>query len=387
MQTPQNSLQIRKDSFRAEDLYIEHNQHPKKKPGSVEETSFSKFFTDHMLVIEHSDDLGGWLSPKICPYAPITILPCSRVLHYAASCFEGMKAYYCKKDGIVRLFRPDMNMARLKSSMNRLCLPSFSEEQLLGCIKKLVHLDKDWVPQVEGYSVYLRPFAYDDSSTLAIGPTTSTKLAVIMSPSAPYFPGGIKPVKIFLDEKYVRAWPGGAGAFKLASNYAPTFYPETETRNLGRGSMCLYSLPKGDSPEDAIISEFAGANVMVLFTKENGQRPELVTPPLDGTILPGVTRQSILELCKEWNEFDVVERDVTIGELKQASESGHLCEVFLCGTAITVVPVLEISRENGDVFRPVRGDNPDGSLAQRVRQVIIGIQYGEIEHPWSVTVE
>eukprot|EP01023_Acetabularia_acetabulum_P067883 TRINITY_DN9487_c0_g1_i1.p1 TRINITY_DN9487_c0_g1~~TRINITY_DN9487_c0_g1_i1.p1 ORF type:complete len:387 (+),score=75.61 TRINITY_DN9487_c0_g1_i1:229-1389(+) len=386
MQTPQNSLQIRADSFRADDLYIEHNERPKKKP-SIEETSFSKFFTDHMLIIEHSEELGGWLSPKIQPYAPITILPCSHVLHYATAAFEGMKAYYCNKDGSVRLFRPEMNMARFKSSLDRLCLPSFSTEQLLECIKKLVDLDREWVPQAEGYSVYLRPFAYDDSPTLGLSPPSLSKIVVIMSPSAPYFSEGIKPVKVFLDEKNVRAWPGGVGSYKLASNYAPTILPQTESAKSGRGSMCLFCLPRGDSAEDAILSEFAGANVMVLFTRQDGARPELATPPLDGTILPGITRSSVIELCKQWDEVDVVERNITVGELKTASENGNFCEMFLCGTAVTVVPVLEVCRENGEVLKPVRGDNPEGTLAQRILQTIVRIQYGEIEHPWSVVVE
>eukprot|EP01026_Neomeris_dumetosa_P004800 TRINITY_DN11301_c0_g1_i2.p2 TRINITY_DN11301_c0_g1~~TRINITY_DN11301_c0_g1_i2.p2 ORF type:complete len:387 (-),score=67.84 TRINITY_DN11301_c0_g1_i2:169-1329(-) len=385
MQTPNNSLQIRKDSFYADDLHIEKSSRPKSKP-SDEDCVFSKHFSDHMLVVEHSAELGGWLSPKIVPYAPISILPCSHVLHYGSACFEGMKAYYCEKDGSMRLFRPEMNMARLKQSVARLCLPDFSEQQLLECIKQLLILDKEWLPKFKGSSLYLRPFVYDDTSTLALTPPSSSKLLVIMSPSAPYFSSGITPVKVFLDEKNVRAWPGGAGQFKLASNYAPTILPQVEAVKKGQGSMTLFCLPQGNNPDDAIISEFAGANVFFLFQQKDSPKMELVTLPLNGTILPGVTRDSILQLCRGWDEVQVTERDVSVGELKKASEESLLMEAFLSGTAVTVVPVVEIVRENGEVLKTQKGANVEGTLAKRIYDSLVEIQYGLVDHPWSVAV-
>eukprot|EP00803_Ostreobium_quekettii_P003644 evm.model.scf_271.7 EVM.evm.TU.scf_271.7 scf_271:91172-94158(+) len=248
-------------SFSMADLTVVSNGGTKAK-GPAEGAAFGLAFTDHMLVIEHAAG-SGWGAPVIKPFQNLSLHPSAQVLHYGMSCFEGMKAYK-GVDGAPRLFRPQMNMKRFHKSCQRLMLPAFDTEELLKCIEALVKLDKDWLPEGEGSALYIRPFAMNTSAFLNLRPPNHATIVVTLSPSAQFFSTESKGEKLFLNETDVRAWPGGAGEHKLASNYGPTLKPH------------------GPSPEDALISECAGMNVFFLLEKEDGKK-ELCTPPLDGS--------------------------------------------------------------------------------------------------------
>ena len=289
-----------------------------------------------------------------------------------------MKAYKTTKDSSdLRLFRPDLNMKRLKDSMNRLSMPGcdFDTNELINCIGKLVRLDKDWIPEGEGYSLYLRPTAIATNRCLGLAPPDDLLLYVITSPVGPYFTSGFDPLKLTADTEYVRAWPGGSGASKVGGNYAPTMKPGAEAMKKG------YSQILWVFGEDHHVTEVGSMNVFFLFEKEDGSK-ELATPPLTrGDILPGVTRQSIIELCKQWGEFDVSERAITMPEIKEMSSKGRLLEAFGAGTAAVVTPISHIQYKGVDIEIPATGD-----LTKRIFHSVMDIQYGKTDSPWSVKI-
>eukprot|EP00542_Grammatophora_oceanica_P022296 CAMPEP_0194042572 /NCGR_PEP_ID=MMETSP0009_2-20130614/14332_1 /TAXON_ID=210454 /ORGANISM="Grammatophora oceanica, Strain CCMP 410" /LENGTH=395 /DNA_ID=CAMNT_0038686465 /DNA_START=216 /DNA_END=1400 /DNA_ORIENTATION=+ len=337
-----------------------------------EELTFGTTFSDHMLTIEFEN--GAWHAPKIVPYQNLSLSPAATSLHYGLQCFEGMKAYKTVgDDSDLRLFRPELNMKRLSNSMERLQLPGhdFDSEQLIQCIAELVRLDQDWIPSGEGYSLYLRPTVIATHKFLGLAAPSSLLLYVITSPVGPYYKSGFSPVRLMADSSYIRAWPGGTGNAKVGGNYAPTMKPQAEAVTKGYDQV-LWLFGENDE-----ITEVGAMNIFVaLINKETG-RKELVTAPLDrGDILPGVTRASILELSRMWNEFDVSERSLTMPEVVEAADDGRLLEAFGAGTAAVVSPISCIQYKGRDIEIPTTGE-----LTQRMWDEITGIQYGKLEGP------
>lgn len=358
---------------------------------------FGHTFTDHMLCIEwknetaasHIDTFGikanniiGWDTPVIKKYAPLSLSPASIVLHYGMEAFEGMKAY---KDahGKLRLFRPMMNMKRLATSAERLSLPVFDQEQFLECIKELVRVDKDWIPEERGYSLYIRPTIIGTQDWLGVGPTNRALLYAICCPVGPYYKTGFSAVSLLAEEKFVRAWPGGTGNCKAGGNYAPGILPQAQASKAGHQQILwLFGL-------DSCLTEVGTMNLFVFWKNEEGQK-ELITPPLDGTILPGVTRDSLLTLARHWNEFIVSERKITMHQIIKASHENRLLEMFGSGTAAIVSPIKHIHWRGKGFDIPLDPSKPDsqaGPLAKRFADTILDIQYGVKKfEDWSMVI-
>jgi branched-chain amino acid aminotransferase len=339
---------------------------------------FGTTLSDYMLMVEWNRE-EKWLAPQIVPYQDLQISPAASCLHYGLQCFEGMKAYKGINDNTLRLFRPDMNMKRLASSMDRLQMPGadFDHNELLKCIEELVKLDAKWIPKGEGYSLYLRPTVIATHRFLGLSPPVSLLLYVISSPVGPYYKSGFKPVRLTADTPYVRAWPGGTGGTKVGGNYAGTMRPQALAAKSGYAQI-LWLWGENDE-----ITEVGAMNVFFFLRNKATNRNELVTAPLTrGDILPGVTRDSILHLARQWGDFDVSERFLTMGELKEAAEEGRLIEAFGAGTAAVVTPIEAIQHRGEDIQVPL------GDWTRRIWDAITGIQYGRIEGPtgWSVTI-
>uniref|UniRef100_L2G6Q7 Branched-chain-amino-acid aminotransferase n=1 Tax=Colletotrichum fructicola (strain Nara gc5) TaxID=1213859 RepID=L2G6Q7_COLFN len=348
-----------------------------KNPGTLgkpEELVFGRKFTDHMLTIEWNQET-GWLDPKIVPYQNLSLDPATCVFHYAFECFEGMKAYK-DKSGQIRLFRPDKNMARLNKSAARIALPTFEPTTMIELISKFANLEKDFIPDQRGYSLYLRPTMIGTQKTLGVGPPGSALLYVIASPVGPYYPTGFKAVSL----EAVRAWPGGVGDKKLGANYAPCIVPQLEAASRGhQQNLWLFG-------EEEYVTEVGTMNMFAAIkNKETGQK-ELVTAPLDGTILEGVTRDSVLALARERlvpEGWMVSERKYTMKELEEASNEGRLIEAFGAGTAAIVSPIRTIAWKGKSINCGLTEAEESGEIALRMKGWMEARQYGDEEHEWS----
>lgn len=344
-----------------------------------EELVFGKNFTDHMLSIEWTAS-DGWLPPRITPYQNLSLDPATCVFHYAFECFEGMKAYK-NEQGQINLFRPDKNMARMNKSAARIALPTFKPESFLSLISKFVSMDQRFIPTARGYSLYLRPTLIGTQRTLGVGPPGSALLYVIASPVGPYYPTGFKAVSLEATDYAVRAWPGGVGDKKLGANYAPCIVPQLEAAKRGfHQNLWLFG-------DEQFVTEVGTMNFFVAV--QVGGKKQLWTAPLDGTILEGVTRQSILELARERlvpEGWEVLERKFTMAELAAAEEEGRLMEAFGAGTAAVVSPVRHISWAGRLVGCGLAKGQEAGEVASRMKGWIEGIQYGEENHPWSYRI-
>ncbi|KAI2628151.1 branched-chain amino acid aminotransferase [Xylaria nigripes] len=351
------------------------------KPKALKDPStlvFGQNFTDHMLTLEWNQ-ISGWQAPKISPYQDLSIDPATCVLHYGFECFEGMKAYKDSK-GAVRLFRPDKNMARLNKSAARIALPTFNSTSVIELISRFAKFEERFIPHERGYSLYLRPTMIGMQKTLGVGPPGSALLFVIASPVGPYYPTGFKAVSLEATDYAVRAWPGGVGDKKLGANYAPCVLPQLQAASRGfQQNLWLFG------PEQ-YVTEVGTMNLFIaLKSKETGQK-ELVTAPLDGTILEGVTRDSILSLAREKlapEGWLVSERKITMGELAEASTEGRLIEVFGAGTAAIVSPVRKIGWNGQLVDCGLSEHEESGKVAMRMKNWIEARQYGDEEHEWS----
>ncbi|KAI1638196.1 branched-chain amino acid aminotransferase [Biscogniauxia mediterranea] len=339
---------------------------------------FGREFTDHMLTVEWTSN-DGWLAPSIVPYQNLSLDPATCVFHYAFECFEGMKAYK-DKDGNVRLFRPDKNMERFNKSAARIALPTFSPTALTELIARFAKLEERFIPDKRGYSLYLRPTLIGTQKTLGVGAPHSALLYVIASPVGPYYPTGFKAVSLEATDYAVRAWPGGVGDKKLGANYAPCVVPQLDAASRGfQQNLWLFG------PEE-YVTEVGTMNLFVaLRDKETGQK-ELLTAPLDGTILEGVTRDSILGLAREKlvpEGWLVSERKITMPQLYEASLDGRLIEVFGSGTAAIVSPVRKISWKGKLVDCGLSEHEESGEIALRMKNWMEDRQYGIEEHDWS----
>ncbi|KAI9886970.1 MAG: Mitochondrial branched-chain amino acid (BCAA) aminotransferase [Watsoniomyces obsoletus] len=325
----------------------------------------------------------GWLPARITPYQNLSLDPATCVFHYAFECFEGLKAYK-DRSGQIRLFRPDKNMARLNKSSARIALPTVNGAATIELISKFVALEERFIPSTRGYSLYLRPTMIGTQRTLGVGPPGSALLFVIASPVGPYFPTGFKAVSLEATDYAVRAWPGGVGDKKLGANYAPCIVPQLEAARKGfHQNLWLFG-------EEEYVTEVGTMNFFAAIKNRETGRKELVTAPLDGTILEGVTRDSILALARERLEPEgwvVSERKMTMKELADAADEGRLLEAFGAGTAAIVSPVRRIGWKGRMVECGLRDDQEAGEIAVQFKDWIERIQYGEDEHPWSYVVK
>jgi branched-chain amino acid aminotransferase len=331
-----------------------------------------------MLAIEWTTT-DGWREPKITPYQNLSLDPASCVFHYAFECFEGMKAYK-DKDGKIRLFRPEKNMERFNKSAARIALPTFTGTALIDLISRLVQLDSRFIPDARGYSLYLRPTMIGTQRTLGVGAPGSALLYVIASPVGPYYPTGFKAISLEATDYAVRAWPGGVGDKKLGANYAPCIVPQREAMSRGfQQNLWLFG-------EEEFVTEVGTMNFFVgMRNKETGLK-ELITAPLDGTILEGVTRDSVLSLAREKlapQGWTISERKYTMKDLDEAANEGRLLEAFGAGTAAIVSPVRSISWKGKSINCGLAENEESGEVATKMKEWIEARQYGDEEHAWS----
>ncbi|MDR1136809.1 MAG: branched-chain amino acid aminotransferase [Synergistaceae bacterium] len=352
---------------------IEKTKRPKKIPTSEElgKMHFGTVFTDHMLLIDY-DKGTGWHDARIMPYGPLSLDPAASCLHYGQLIFEGMKAYR-HKDGRIVMFRPDMNMKRMNSTCDRMCIAPIDEKDMLNAISELVKIDSAWIPDAPGTSLYVRPFIFASEAFLGVHPSKSFTFAVILSPVGAYFKSGLAPVRIYVEDKYVRAVRGGTGYAKCAGNYAGSLKSQEEAEAKGYSQVLWL-----DGVERKYIEEVGGMNIFFVIGGE------VVTPELNGSILPGITRDSIIEVTKKWG-LPMKERKISIQELAGSYEAGNAQEAFCTGTAAVVSPIGELKWHDA-LMR--FNDGKIGEITQKLYDEITGIQTGAVpdEFGWLHTV-
>jgi branched-chain amino acid aminotransferase len=341
----------------------------KPKPKDSE-LSFGTVFTDHMFVADFQEEK-GWYDPRVEPYGPLSLDPATAVLHYAQAIFDGLKAFR-GKDGRVRLFRPQKHIERLNGSARRMCIPPLDTDLALQSLITLVGLEQDWVPSSVGTALYVRPVIIASEAFLGVRPAKSYIYYVILSPVGAYYPEGMNPVKIKVEDQHVRAIPG-VGAAKTGGNYAASLFAAEEAHHAGFTQVLWL-----DARERRYVDEVGTMNIM--FRLGN----EIVTPPLTGTILPGITRDSALTLMRDWG-LKVAERPVPIDEVLAAARSGNLREAWGTGTAAVISPVGELSYKGE---RIVINGGKIGELTQKLYQGIVDIQYARVPDTrgWTVPV-
>lgn len=352
-------------------------------PTSAEELSeilanpgFGKHFTDHMVTIDWTEEK-GWHNAQVRPYGPMTMEPASNVFHYGQAIFEGIKAYRQPDDSIAT-FRPDHNAQRFINSAERLAMPELPQEEFIESLRQLVEVDKDWVPEAGGEAaLYLRPFMISTEVSLGVHPAKSYRYVLIASPAGSYFSGGIKPVSVWLSTDYVRAAPGGTGAAKFAGNYAGSLLAQAQADEKGCDQVVWL-----DAIERRYIEEMGGMNLM--FVYGSGENVETVTPELSGSLLPGITRESLLQVAQDLG-YKVTERRITAEEWQRDAESGAMSEAFACGTAAVITPVGHVLGDSADF--QVNG-NEAGEITMTLRERLTGIQRGAVEdtHGWLHTL-
>jgi len=352
---------------------IRPSSHP--LPGAEREEKlkapgFGQLFTDHMITLRWSAER-GWHDGRLEAYGPFTLDPATSVFHYSQEFFEGLKAYR-QVNGSIAMFRPDANAARFNSSARRMAMPELPEETFIRALELLVTQDRDWVPAGEGNSLYLRPFMIATQRGLGVNsPSNEYLFCVIASPAASYFTGGVKPVTVWLSEDYTRAAPGGTGGVKTGGNYAAAFLAQQQAVEQGCDQVVWL-----DAIEHRWVEEMGGMN---LFFVHPGDQPVIKTPPLTGTLLPGITRDSLLKLGPELG-LKVVEDTISTEAWQAQCASGELTEVFACGTAAVITPV---GRVKGTSAEWTVADGGAGPVTMRLREQLIGIQYGHNPDPFN----
>ncbi len=353
-------------------IRYELTQQPKSKPDENDPLIFGTIFTDHMFIMDYEEGK-GWHDARIIPYQPLSLMPSAMVFHYGQEMFEGLKAYN-SEDGNVLLFRPDKNIERANNTNRRLCIPEIKEEDFLDALKAIVKVDKDWIPNKPGTSLYIRPFIIATDPYLGVRPSHTYKFIIILSPVGAYYKEGLNPVKIWIEDEYVRAVRGGIGEAKTGGNYVASLKSQVKAHEEGYSQVLWL-----DGVERKYIEEVGAMNI---FFKINGV---VITPMLTGSILPGVTRASVIELCKGWG-YRVEERKISVDEIYEAAKTGALEECFGTGTAAVISPVGELRFEDQKI--QITGGNI-GELSQRLYDTVTGIQVGKIKGPegWCVVVE
>ena len=332
---------------------------------------FGKYFTDHMFIMDYDKGM-GWHDARIIPYQNLSLDPACMVFHYAQEMFEGLKAYRTP-DGDIQLFRPDKNIERMNNTNTRLCIPHLEPSDVLDALKALVKVEKDWVPSLEGTSLYIRPFIIATDVHIGVHPSHSYKFIIILSPVGSYYPEGIKPVKIFVEREYVRAVKGGTGFAKVGGNYACSLIGQEKAEKLGYSQVLWL-----DGIEHKYVDEVGAMNVFFVIDGT------VVTPALEeGNILPGVTRNSCIQLLKKMG-YKVEERRLALSEIIDAYHAGKLNEAFGTGTAAVVSPMglldtgdLKMEINNGEI----------GEIAQKLYDTLTGIQWGKLSDDFGWTVK
>ncbi|KMZ42031.1 MULTISPECIES: branched-chain amino acid aminotransferase [Bacillales] len=351
-------------------LTITRTEQKKEKPAS-DKLGFGVHFTDHMFTMDYTEGK-GWHDPQIVPYSPLTLDPAAMVFHYGQAVFEGLKAYR-NQEGKVRLFRPDQNFKRMNRSLERMSMPLIDEEFMVEALKQLVAVDKEWIPTESGQSLYIRPFVIATEPCFGVRASHTYKLVIVLSPVGAYYAGGMKPVKIYVENNYVRAVRGGTGNAKVAGNYAGGLKAQVEAKEKGYEQVLWL-----DGVENKYIEEVGSMNV---FFKVKG---EVWTPALNGSILEGITRDSTIQLLKDWG-IPVVEKRISMEDLHTAYVNSELEEAFGTGTAAVISPVGDL---NWNGHQMIINGEKTGELTTRLYDEMTGIQYGERvdKFGWSVEV-
>ena len=354
------------------DIKIVKTEHPKQKPQDESKLGFGKIFSDHMFVMDYTAG-EGWHDARIIPYGPWEMDPATTVFHYAQEIFEGMKAYRTA-EGKIQLFRPDCNANRFNDSADRLGMPPIPPEDFVQAVKTLVDVDRDWVPHSDGASLYIRPFCIATDVGLGVHAAKHYRFAIIAAPSGAYYAEGLDPVRIYVEDQYIRAAPGLTGFTKCGGNYAASIKAGELAEERGFSQVLWL-----DGVEKKYVEEVGSMNIMF---KIDG---EIYTAPCVGTVLPGVTRRSIIELLKDWG-YKVHEERVAIADIMKAADEGKLEEVFGTGTAAVVSPVKELDWE-GKVAHISGGKI--GELTQKLYDTLTGIQWGKLPDTkgWTVPVD
>ena len=353
------------------DIKITRTETPKEKPAKGQKLGFGKIFTDHMFVMNYTEGQ-GWHDARVVPFQNISLSPAAMVYHYGQEMFEGLKAYK-GDDGEVYLFRPDMNAKRTNASNERLVIPELPEEDFVQAVKAVVDVDRDWVPTEPGTSLYIRPFIIATDEFLGVAPSKTYLFMIILSPSGAYYESGLAPVGIWIEDEYVRAVRGGMGFAKTGGNYAASLIAQQKAHDAGYSQVLWL-----DGVERKYIEEVGAMNI---FFKISGT---VITPMLNGSILPGITRNSVLELCRSWG-YSVEERKISADELIEAQKNGTLEECWGTGTAAVISPVGKLRYV--DEVMTINGGQI-GELSQKLYDTITGIQTGKLpdERGWRVTV-
>ena len=353
------------------DIKITKTTNPQPKPAKGQKLGFGKIFTDHMFVMNYTEGK-GWHDPRIEPFHNISLSPAAMVYHYGQEMFEGLKAYK-GPDGNVFLFRPDMNAKRTNDTNDRLVIPQIPVEDFVQAVAAIVDVDRDWIPTEPGTSLYVRPFIIATDEFLGVAPSKTYLFMVILSPSGAYYESGLAPVGIWIEDEYVRAVRGGMGFAKTGGNYAASLIAQQKAHGAGYSQVLWL-----DGVERKYIEEVGAMNI---FFKIAGK---IVTPSLNGSILPGITRNSVLQLCRDWG-YEVEERKISADELLEAQANGTLEECFGTGTAAVISPVGKL-RYKDDVMT-INGGSI-GPVSQKLYDTITGIQTGILpdEKGWRVKV-
>ncbi|MDR2947138.1 MAG: branched-chain amino acid aminotransferase [Candidatus Adiutrix sp.] len=333
-------------------------------PPDENRLGFGDISSDHMFVMDYYD--GRWQRPRIEPFAPLAISPAAMGLHYGQLMFEGLKCYR-RQDGQLALFRPRDNFKRMSRSAEMLCIPQFDQELALSALKELLLVDQNWVPTSAGTSLYIRPFVVATEPHLGVRPAREYMFLIITGPVGAYYAEGFAPIKIYVEPEASRVAPGGLGEVKAASNYAASLHAAEEASKKGYSQLLWL-----DPSEHKYVEEVGSMNMFFIIDDE------VITSPLAGTILPGVTRDSVLTLARTWGK--VSERALSIDEITQAADNGRLQEAFGSGTAAVISPVGTLNYKGKDYKV---GDGGIGSLTQRLYDEIVGIQYGSRPDPYG----
>ena len=354
------------------DIRLELTKTLKEKPQDETKLGFGHIFTDHMFVMNY-DTGKGWHDARIVPYGEISLSPAAMCLHYGQEIFEGLKAYR-RADGEIQLFRPDENYKRLNNSARRMVIPEIDEEFMIEATKKLVEIEKDWVPHTDGAALYIRPFIFATDPYVGVRPADHYLFLIILSPSGAYYSTGLNPVKIYVENNYVRAVRGGTGFAKTAANYAISLKGQEEAHEQDYEQVLWL-----DGVERKYIEEVGSMNIFFVIDGE------VITPELQGSVLPGITRKSALEVCKS-KGIKATERRITIQEVADAYDAGKLDEVFGTGTAAVISPVGHLKW--GDKIMTIN-NNEIGPISQMLYDTMTGIQWGKIpdEFGWTVPIK
>lgn len=351
------------------EIKITKTTNPKEKPSDTSSLGFGKVFTDHMFVMDWDKDT-GWHDARIIPFGYLEIHPASTCLHYGSEIFEGLKAYRRADNGKVQLFRPIENIRRMNNSAERLCLPQIPEDDALQIYTEYVKLEQDWTPSEPGTSLYLRPFMIGDDESLGVHAVHHARFMIIASPSGSYYAEGINPVKIMIEDEDVRAVRGGTGYAKCGGNYAASNRAAERAEQKGYAQVLWL-----DGVERKYIEEVGAMNVMFMIGDE------VITPALSGSILPGITRKSCVELLKS-EGYNVNERLLPVDELLAAMKNGTLAEAWGCGTAAVVSPIGELAYKDD---KCIVNNGEIGKLTQHLYDTLTGIQWGTIEDKFGWT--